>query len=118
MLHPLTLFPSLLSYPFLAYLILRLVVTYGIGRIALMRWKKSCKYVALVEAVATILVLVGLYTQAALIAVIILIIVDWILDAKTMTQIPVEKIVSTIICVVAMALLFLGPGAFALDYPL
>ncbi len=71
-----------------------------------------------VHPIAGILVLIGLYTQAALIAVIILLITDMMLDNKTGKASQNEKMISMIIALVAFALLFLGPGSFAFDLPL
>ena len=93
-------------------------MVYAFGRIALMRRKKSYSPLAYVEFVVALLLLIGLYTQGALIAVIILTFVELRLDSKSMTPNPTEKIFSICIAIVAFALLFLGPGAFALDYPL
>ena len=116
--HPLSIFPALFSYPFLAYFILRLVVAWGILRVALMRWKKPWKYMTILESIAGILVLIGLYTQPALIAVIILLITDYMLDSRRGVVAPQEKAMSCIIAIIAFSLLFLGPGSFAFDLPL
>jgi hypothetical protein len=59
-----------------------------------------------------------LYTQAALIAVIVLMILDSIIDTKTGMIDKNRQVVSLIITIVAFTLLFLGPGSFAFDLPL
>ena len=118
MLHPLSVFPSLLSYPFLAIFILRLAVAWGVYRVGMMRWKKSYKNLAIVEFVVGLFVLLGFYTQPAMIAVIILFILEKWLDTKAMTLDQNEKIISVLICIIAFSLLFLGPGAYSLDLPL
>ncbi len=118
MLHPVALFPDLLSYPLLAYMILRLVVVYGVARTMCMRWKKPYKWLAYLQAVVGALVLIGLYTQGALIAVILLLKADYWVDRKAGKTDSKEMIITGIICTIALALIFLGPGSFALDYPL
>ena len=118
MLHPLSLFPNLFSYPFLAYFILRIVVTYAILRIGAMRWKSVYKYLAIADFVAGILVLVGLYTQGALILVMLLIIKEWYINSQTAPLTGDERFILCTIFTLAFALMFLGAGAFALDYPL
>lgn len=116
--HTLSIFPALLSYPLLAYFILRMVVAYGIGRLAYLRYRKSYKPLAILHLIATILILIGLYTQAALVAVILLVLIDGLLDKKTGIIDKKEKLIWAIVCIVAFSLLFLGPGSFAFDYPL
>jgi uncharacterized membrane protein YphA (DoxX/SURF4 family) len=116
--HPLSLFPSLLSYPFLAYFILRLVVAWGVLRVGVMRWRKPYKWMTVLHSIAGILVLIGLYTQPALIACIILLIIDVVMDNTTGLSNNNERLISMIIGVVAFSLLFLGPGSFAFDLPL
>ena len=118
MLHPLSVFPQLLSYPFLAIFLLRLVVAWGIYRLGTTRWKKAYKNLAVVEFVVALFVLLGFYTQPALIAVIILFGVEKWLDMKTMTVDQNEKLFAVLVCLVAFSLLFLGPGAYSLDFPL
>jgi hypothetical protein len=118
MLHPLSLFPTLFSYPFLAYFILRITVAFSILRIGRARRKKSYPYLAYVDFITGILVLIGLYTQGALIVVILLLIKEYYLDGKAGVLDSKEKTILGLIAVIAFALLFLGPGSFALDYPL
>jgi hypothetical protein len=116
--HPLSLFPILFSYPFLAYFILRLVVAWGILRVGVMRWRKPWKMMTVLHSIAGILVLIGLYTQVALIATIILLIVDVVLDNKSGRGNQSERMLSMVIALIAFCLLFLGPGSFAFDLPL
>jgi uncharacterized membrane protein YphA (DoxX/SURF4 family) len=85
----------------------------------MLRWKKPWKSVALFDVLAGVLVLIGLYTQGALIATIILFIKDAIIDWKL--HIPTsdtDRTVMVIVGIIAFCLLFLGPGSFSLDMPL
>ncbi len=116
MLHPLALFPNLLSYPLLAYLVLRLLVVWVVLRAGRVQWQKKHIQFAGLEFVVGFMILLGLYTQGALLAVIALLGFEYIMDKKVENQ--SEKIILALACVVALALLFLGPGSFALDYPL
>lgn len=64
------------------------------------------------------MIFVGYYTQGALLAGIIFMITDVYLDKKSMISDSKESIIVTLLCGISIALLFLGPGLFALDYPL
>ena len=118
MLHPLSLFPSLFSYPFLAYFLLRLTVAWGIFSIGQARKKKSYAFLSIVDFIAAAFVLVGLYTQAALILVMLLIIKEFYLDHKAGLLDSNRKTILAFIFIIALTLMFLGPGSFSLDYPL
>jgi uncharacterized membrane protein YphA (DoxX/SURF4 family) len=83
-----------------------------------MRWRKSYKMMTILHSIAGILVFIGLYTQAALLAVIILLVIDIVLDNKSSVKNPHERMVSMMIAIIAFCLLFLGPGSFAFDLPL
>ncbi len=118
----LSLFPNLLSYPLLAYFILRLIVVWGIGCVAMSRWKKpsfmTSRSIAVLELVSGVFITLGLYTQGALLAAVILFIIDFVLDVQKGTATAEQRRLTVIISLIAVALLFTGPGAFAIDLPL
>ena len=114
--HPLSLFPHLFSYPFLAYFLLRISVAWIIISVALSRFRKVYKGLAILEGLAGLLILVGLYTQGALIAGIIFLIAEIFLDRATLSS--NQKKLYYLTLIVAFSLLFLGPGSFAFDLPL
>ncbi len=116
--HPLSLFPHLFDYPLLAYFILRLVVAWAIFRVGQARRKKSYKFLAILDFLAGVLVLIGLYTQGALILVMILLIKECYLNKRAGIIDKKEDLILSIIFVIALALMFLGPGMLALDLPL
>src|SRR6201986_45093 len=84
--HPLSIFPQLYSYPFLSYFILRLTVAWVVLANGVTRFKKSYKFLSILEFIAGILVLIGLYTQPALVAVILLLIIESWSDRAMLSQ--------------------------------
>jgi hypothetical protein len=114
----LSLFPTLLDFPLFAYFILRIALAYYFGLIAKARMKKSHAFVAVFEVVVTIMVAVGLYTQGALLALMALLIIESAIDRKENLFDRQSAHMRTILGCIALALMFLGAGAFAFDLPL
>jgi uncharacterized membrane protein YphA (DoxX/SURF4 family) len=83
-----------------------------------MRWKGSYKYLAIVDCVAGILLIIGLYTQGALLLTLLLIIKEWYINSRIAPLTTDQKMILVFIFVISLALMCLGPGSFALDYPL
>ena len=97
---------------------LRLIVAWAIFRMGLARWKKTYKYLAVLDFIAGFFVLIGLYTQGALILVMVLLFKECYLNWKDEIKDKKEDLILSIVFVVALALMFLGPGILALDLPL
>lgn len=114
----LSIFPNLLSYPLLAYAILRLVLAFQFAQIALDRRKKPVGYLTIPEGIVSVFVLIGLWTQIASLVLIILIFVEIYLDQKFKTENSRSRNIFWLLGSIAFALLFLGPGIFAFDLPL
>lgn len=114
----LSLFPTLLNFPLFAYFILRVALAYHFGMIAKSRLKKSHSFVAVFEFVTSILVFVGLFTQGALIALMALLIIESLIDRKDGLFDRNTAHIRTILGFIAFALMFLGAGAPAFDWPL
>lgn len=113
-----SLFPTLFDFPLFAYFILRIALAYHFSLIAKSRMKKSHAFVAVFEIVVAILVAIGLYTQGALLALMALLIVESVIDRKENLFSRDTAHIRTILGTIAVALMFLGAGAFAFDLPL
>ncbi len=116
--HPLSTFPALLTYGFFAPTILRL----GIGFLRLMagvdRKNKDYGWTSIFYIVSSIMIVVGFYTQIAVIIALILIALDFWLEKKK-GPVAREKMALTILMIIILlSLLLTGPGAFAFDLPL
>lgn len=121
--HPLSLFPSLLTWQMVSPLLIRLVL----GAVFVYRAYRSLargsatvqgKILAIAEAIAGVLLVVGLWTQAAaLFAAIDLI---WQLVGRIMKKAFLTDGINyyLILLVMALSLLFTGPGFLAFDLPL
>lgn len=113
----LAIFPHLLSYPLLAYMLLRLVLIYGFGKILWLRRSKKYSFIAFLEVIPSALLLIGLWSQIALLGIIAFLIIEKFVDKK-------ESIVDQnldfkiVLVVIAISLMFLGPGSFSIDLPL
>ena len=118
LMHPLTTFPMFLSYGLIAPFILRVVV--GILRMfaGWHRYNSSYKWLSPFYFISGILLIIGLYTQIAAIAAIILVLCDYFLAAKN-SQCSREQNTLTILTIaILVSLLFIAPGFFAFDLPL
>lgn len=113
-----SLFPTLLDFPLVAYFILRIALAYHFGLIAKSRMKKSHAFIAVFEITVSILIAIGLYTQVALLALMALLIIESALDRKDNLFDRNTAHIRTILGCIAVALMFLGAGAFAFDLPL
>ena len=118
----LSLFPSLLTYQMIGIFIIRIALSLTFLRLGYriafhLQLKKSwLKSVGWVAMIVGLLLLIGLYTQAAA-----------LLAALMMLSLVVREIrhrqfdnlnYHLLVLVIALALLTLGPGAFAIDLPL
>ncbi len=72
----------------------------------------------IVEGVSGILLLIGLYTQVAALATIIVLVLTLLLKHKTKTFTENEPFLLSILTVIALSLLFSGAGFLAFDVPL
>lgn len=132
----LSLFPGLLSYQFFAITIIRvaagLVLLYCAYRFAAERGRIASTNVAIVghvpqwfsllgsfvACVAGILLVVGLYTQAAAIVGILVGLKDAAFARRYPHLMPLSAAAGALLFVICLSLLFSGAGAFAFDMPL
>ena len=118
MFHPLTMFPALLTYGLLAPFILRLSV--GIIRLfaGIERYKKEYKWTTILYVISSLMIIVGLYTQIAVIVAIILIKFDFYLEKKAGGLSREKTTLAVLMTMILISLLFTGPGFWAFDLPL
>lgn len=132
----LSLFPNLLSYQFFAITLIRLAaalaILYMSYRYAFERgeierasfWPVGHipRWLTLVGScivfIVGILLVIGLYTQAAAIAGMILALKDLVFVHKYPRIMPLSAGASALLFVMCLALLLSGAGAFAVDLPL
>lgn len=117
----LSLFPSLLTYGLLAPFLLRLVLGITVAYFG-MRYIRQKQHtpvtLGMIEIVLGLLLIIGLYTQAA--AALVAIILGLKLAKKVATKAFLTNGVNyyLILLVIAVSLLFSGAGVFAFDLPL
>ncbi len=116
--HPLQVFPELLTFGLLAPFILRIVV--GILRIfaGIERNKKEYNWLSFFYFASSILLIVGLYTQIAALAAILLVIVDFYTENKAMSLTREKKALTILTIAILLSILVTGPGIFSFDLPL
>jgi uncharacterized membrane protein YphA (DoxX/SURF4 family) len=118
----LSLFPSLLSFDPLAPFLLRLtlaaiLIHWAYGHI---KYKKQAGAVAigLIEGVIGILFVIGLFTQLAALVAIVLLPIKLIQKIKAGALFTDGVNYYFIVLIIAVSLLFMGPGAYSFDLPL
>jgi uncharacterized membrane protein YphA (DoxX/SURF4 family) len=116
--HPLSMFPALLSWGLLAPVLLRLAVGLFIAYLGWERYQKEFKWASVLYVVFGILLLVGLYTQITALLSILLITSDYFLDKGNRTFSTEKRILFVVVKVILLTLIITGPGLFAMDLPL
>ena len=116
--HPLTLFPSLLTFGLAAPLLLRLNVGILILLFGKERYGKRYKWTSTFYFLSGILLVIGLYTQIAAITGLILLRFDAWTEKKTSSHPRIYVILDITMSIVLISLLFTGPGFLAFDLPL
>ena len=122
-------FPQLFNYSLLAITLLRIVfglwfLTYGYstlfntnsqGKKSLSQFEKITPSLALLVGFFT---LIGLFTQIVILVGLFVLFLKWYTDVKSKTLTREIFTFGFYIAIIGLALLFLGPGAFAVDLPL
>ncbi|MBI2086760.1 MAG: DoxX family protein [Candidatus Zambryskibacteria bacterium] len=133
----LSLFPDLLNYSFLAPFILRVVIGlifidlgFLIFKSEKKRWVASFETLGLhpvsffvplygvLQTVGGILLLIGLWTQAAALAFAILTGVELYIEWRAREVLKRDIVFYILIFAASVSLLLTGPGAYAIDLPL
>lgn len=120
--HPLSIFPELLSYGFFAPLVLRVVVSFYIIYLGKKRLNGNYKWSSAFYFISGVLVFLGLYTQIAVIVAILTLKIDFYFEHwknRKMTPVSMDLyFLYFMSALVLLTLIFTGPGAFAFDLPL
>lgn len=117
--HTLSIFPSLLTFGIFAPLLLRLVVSYFLiinGRKNFVVNKKV--WLAAPQIICGLMLSVGAYTQVVVLVALIFINLEWWINRKISPVTSDKMMVYWFAGIILLSLLFTGPGAFAIDYPL
>lgn len=116
--HPLAIFPQLLTFGLLAPLLLRL----GVGALILFfgwnRYKKSQTLLAIIYWIVSALLVVGLYTQVAAILGIVINKIEVYPKWKHRNLTKEGFALYALAGLIFLSLLFTGPGFLAFDLPL
>lgn len=118
MFHPLSTFPDLLSFAVVAPTLLRLAVGVLGLYAAKDRFKKKYGWSAIAYAIASLLIILGLYTQLAALAGLLINSFDYYTDKQQGLVSKERKVVHILVKIILISLIFTGPGLFARDYPL
>lgn len=117
----LSLFPSLFDYSQLAPLILRVSLTIILIKTSYpsitQNEQKIEKSFGAARILSGIFLLLGFLTQAAVLIIILITIAETIIAKKQGIE-NKNKELKTLIFAMALALIFLGPGALSIDLPL
>lgn len=113
----LSIFPSLLSYPLVAYFILRITLFLSLSFLAWQRKNKEYKGFSILEGITSIFILIGLFTQVAVLVSVLLTLIEYYLESKKGQNVE-SKMVKYFMISISISLLLLGPGIFAFDMPL
>ena len=118
----LSLFPSLLVYELLAPLLLRVtlgavLIFWSYGKLK-ERKSATANTVSLIEGLAGILLVIGLYTQLAALAAAIIFFMKLVQKLQTKSLFTNGVNYYFILFIISVSLLFLGPGILAFDLPL
>ena len=111
--HPLSVFPQLLYLGLLAPFVLRLCVGLFIMYLGNERRGKEHSWLAVVYFLSGILLILGFYTQIAVLVSIALLIFNLYTEKVSMTK--DRKFLYIIVGTILLSLLFTGPGFLAFD---
>jgi hypothetical protein len=116
--HPLSVFPSLLTFGLLAPFLLRLAI--GVLQLltGIEKSKKKLGGVSVVQVISSILLIVGLYTQVVALIAILLIGIEYRSEKKAGKLSRERGALFILMGTILLSLLFTGPGFFAFDLPL
>ena len=114
-----SLFPELFNFSFLAPLVLRTalgvpLIKHGFGKV-ITKGKISQRILGGIVFLSGIFLVIGLFTQAAAMAVSLIIIVNSIIMRSNAPRSWTERLIKLAI---AVSLILTGPGIFAFDLPL
>lgn len=118
----LSLFPSLFTYELVAPLLLRLtlgaiLIFWSYGKLKERRSVRA-NTISIIEGIAGILLVIGLFTQLAALAAAIILIVYLFKKFKAKSLFTDGVNYYFVLLIISLSVLVLGPGIFAFDLPL
>ena len=116
--HPLSVFPQLLTFGLIAPLLLRLVAGVLFLWFGVKKYKDGQVVYAVIKILTGIFLVIGLYTQIASIIGIVLVSIEYHKQKKLGSLTKERTIISILVKVILLSLLFTGPGFLAFDLPL
>lgn len=117
----LSVFPELFNYSYLAPFVLRITLGLILIRVSYLSFIKNTgrcqKAIDITQMVSSVFIILGFLAQIASLVIIAMIITKSI--KACIQKIPIErKALKILIIAVAVSLMLLGPGLFAIDLPL
>ncbi|MCX6702039.1 MAG: hypothetical protein NTX96_02485 [Candidatus Zambryskibacteria bacterium] len=116
--HPLSIFPQLFFLELIAPLLLRLSVGLFVIYLGKERVQKTYNWSAIIYIISGILLVLGFYTQIAVIVAILIIGFDFFTEKKIASISKEKRMLYIMVGVILLSLLFTGPGFLAFDLPL
>lgn len=120
--NPLQVFGRLLDFVMLAPFVIRLVTSFFVLHLARRRHKKEFGFLSILYFLGGAFVLVGLYTQIAVLVAVFALKIEFYLEYwrnRATTPISTDTyFLYTMAILVLLSLMVTGPGAFAFDLPL
>lgn len=121
-LHPLAIFPQLLSFGLFAPFLLRLIVGCFLLNLGWKNWNKPYLWPSALYIIFGLLLVVGLYTQVAAIVSVVLLKLDLYLNFYSKGKaFPAPKehlFLYGVLVIILLSLIVTGPGFLAFDLPL
>lgn len=111
--HPLSSFPTLLSFGLIGPTLLRLAVAYISLSTLKTRYSKPAGWVVFPIGIVSVLILLGLYTQISALIGIVLLAFEFKMEQKPVDS--ARKTLYILVGIIVFTLLFTGPGFLAFD---
>lgn len=117
--HPLSIFPKILFLgPMITPLLLRVAIGLFLMHLGNNRHKKDYGWTTFVYVLTGVLLVLGLYTQIAVLVGLIILGFDYFVDKKTTSLSDEKNILYMLVGIILFSLLFSGPGFLAFDLPI
>ncbi len=116
--HPLAIFPSLLTFSIIAPFLLRLAIGILLLLAGMDRYKKEYNWASFFYFASGLLLIVGLYTQIAVLVAIACVKFGYFMEKKSGPVSREKMTLSMLMVIILISLLLTGPGFLAFDLPL
>ncbi|MES2471057.1 MAG: hypothetical protein V4526_02390 [Patescibacteria group bacterium] len=120
--HTLSIFPDLLTYASVGPLLLRLLlggiaIYFGTRKVKFLQAKVS-KNLGFAEIILGVLLVLGAFTQIAALLLAIMLFIQLVDKARNKALLTAGVNYYLILFIIAISLMFTGPGFFSIDLPL